>query len=433
MILSAKEIGLYIDEFKKISYDDIINRNSYLSIEEIDTSIKELSDDTAIDNILIKQELHDLMQMLDSGHNLNSLFDFDAEDAETFKKYIIQIKINALSEVKKTLQKTLPQISHALHASAPTTNGVTIKDAIQEYINSKSGISKAVIEQDILNLNRFLEYTDIKSILYVDALKHNDLIEFRKYRQKLNPKSKPNTINRIMANVSTFVKYCVKVDHLHKDIAKDIKLKLTIKEKLDTKRDVYEDMQIKKIFDNIDLIKQSPKKKKLRKYHNEYPLIIKLAMYSGAREQELCQLTKKDIKVEDGIHYMDLNIDTEGSSIKNIFSIRKVPIHPDILQELLAYMKPLKRDNLFTIPASQFSIDYGAFKTLLGFDRKLVFHSFRNTLQNKLKQQKVQNMIINELVGHSSVTSEKMTDGYTNKYNLEILHEELLKVKYEYV
>ncbi|MCX6076703.1 MAG: hypothetical protein NTW78_07435 [Campylobacterales bacterium] len=148
MILSAKDIGIYIDEFKKISYDDIINRNGYLSVEEIDTSIKELSDDIAIDSILIKQELHDLMQMLDSQHNLNSMFDFDAEDAETFKKYIIQIKINALSEVKKTMQKSLSQISHALHASAPATNGVTIKDAIQEYIHSKSGISKAVAKSN---------------------------------------------------------------------------------------------------------------------------------------------------------------------------------------------------------------------------------------------------------------------------------------------
>lgn len=83
-----------------------------------------------------------------------------------------------------------------------------------------------------------------------------------------------------------------------------------------------------------------------------------------------------------------------------------------------------------TISATQFSIDYGKFKTALGFGKKLVFHSFRNTLQNKLKQQKVQNMIINELTGHSSDTSEKMTDKYTQKYGLEILYEELLKVRY---
>ena len=122
----------------------------------------------------------------------------------------------------------------------------------------------------------------------------------------------------------------------------------------------------------------------------------------------------------------------DDKSIKNISSIRKVPIHPDILQELQTYIKSLKRNNLFTIASNQFSIEYGKFKTQLGFDRKLVFHSFRNTLQDKLKQQRVQNMIINELTGHTSSTDEKMTDGYTNRYSLEILYEELLKVGYEF-
>ena len=154
-------------------------------------------------------------------------------------------------------------------------------------------------------------------------------------------------------------------------------------------------------------------------------------MYTGARENELCQLTKQDIKIENGINYIDINMD-DDKSIKNISSIRKVPIHPDILQELQTYIKSLKRNNLFTIASNQFSIDYGKFKTQLGFDRKLVFHSFRNTLQDKLKQQRVQNMIINELTGHTSSTDEKMTDGYTNRYSLEILYEELLKVGYEF-
>lgn len=54
MILSANEISTYIDEFKKISYDDIINRNSYLSVEKIDKSIQELNTPIAIDSQLIQ-------------------------------------------------------------------------------------------------------------------------------------------------------------------------------------------------------------------------------------------------------------------------------------------------------------------------------------------------------------------------------------------
>lgn len=40
-------------------------------------------------------------------------------------------------------------------------------------------------------------------------------------------------------------------------------------------------------------------------------------------------------------------------------------------------------------------------------------------------------MIINELTGHSSHSDEKMTDKYTQRYDLKIIYDELLKVKYK--
>ena len=43
MQLSTKQIKQYIDEFKKVHFQDIINRYSYLSVEQIDKSIQGLS------------------------------------------------------------------------------------------------------------------------------------------------------------------------------------------------------------------------------------------------------------------------------------------------------------------------------------------------------------------------------------------------------
>ena len=74
MMLSANEISIYIDEFKKVSYEDIINRNSYLSVKEIDNSIQELNSSITLDNPLIKQELYDLMQMLDNNISNSILY-----------------------------------------------------------------------------------------------------------------------------------------------------------------------------------------------------------------------------------------------------------------------------------------------------------------------------------------------------------------------
>ena len=153
-------------------------------------------------------------------------------------------------------------------------------------------------------------------------------------------------------------------------------------------------------------------------------------MYTGMRENEICQLIKSDIKQENEIYYIDIKITEDGRRIKTISSIRKVPLHPEILEDVLAYMKTIKRKNLFTIKASQFAIDYSNFKKSLGFGRKLVFHSYRNTLQNKLKQARVEGMIINELAGHGPNDEDKLTDDYTYKYGVDILYEKILKVKY---
>ena len=60
-------------------------------------------------------------------------------------------------------------------------------------------------------------------------------------------------------------------------------------------------------------------------------------------------------------------------------------------------------------------------KQKLEFWKKHVFHSFRNTLQNKLKQKKVEYQMINEIAGHGSEDEDKMTDDYTEPYELPIL------------
>ena len=47
-MLDAKEIKHYIDEFKKTSFDDIVNRNTHLSIDEINSLILDLNKEVDI-------------------------------------------------------------------------------------------------------------------------------------------------------------------------------------------------------------------------------------------------------------------------------------------------------------------------------------------------------------------------------------------------
>ena len=207
----------------------------------------------------------------------------------------------------------------------------------------------------------------------------------------------------------------------------------TIKDIVGSKRSSYKNEEYKKLLDNIDLIKFTPKKNVLTKYHNEYEIIIKIAAYTGARENEICQLTKKDIlKDENDIDYFNFKIDyDDDKTLKTISSFRKVPIHSELEEDLLNYIKSVKTNNLFKIKSNYFSIEFGEFKTKLGFGKKHVFHSFRNTLQNRLKQKKVELQMVNEIVGHGPEDEEKITNDYTEPYELHILKEAIEKISYK--
>ena len=85
----------------------------------------------------------------------------------------------------------------------------------------------------------------------------------------------------------------------------------------------------------------------------------------------------------------------------------------------------------FKIKSNYFSIEFGEFKTKLGFGRNHVFHSFRNTLQNRLKQKKVELQMVNEIVGHGPEDEEKITNDYTEPYELHILKEAIEKISYK--
>ena len=259
------------------------------------------------------------------------------------------------------------------------------------------------------------------------------MINYRGYLRRTKPKGTIGSLNTSLKNVNAFLNHCSDIAHYIPKITKKVLFNPTIKDIVGSKRSSYTNEEYKKILDNIDLIKFTPKKMKPTKYHKEYEIIIKIGAYTGARENEICQLTKKDIlKDEKDIYYINLEIDIDDDkTLKTISSFRKIPIHSELEEDLLNYIKSVKTNNLFKIKSNYFSIEFGEFKTKLGFGKKHVFHSFRNTLHDRLKQAKVQLQMVNEIVGHGPEDEEKITNNYTNSYELHILKEAIEKISYK--
>jgi len=154
-----------------------------------------------------------------------------------------------------------------------------------------------------------------------------------------------------------------------------------------------------------------------------------IALYSGARLTEICQLYLDDIKIIDGIYVFCLRDDKLTQSLKNEASRRTFPIHPTILHlGFLKYIDFLIENNQerlfpelkYTSKKSGYSDSKSKWfsrylKKINVYERNAkVFHSFRNTFINHLKQKKVGRDFVSTIAGHSlnSITFEVYAEGY---------------------
>ena len=58
-----------------------------------------------------------------------------------------------------------------------------------------------------------------------------------------------------------------------------------------------------------------------------------LLAFTGARVEEVAQALVADVRERDGIAYLDINAESEGKSLKNAGSARRVPLHPALVAE----------------------------------------------------------------------------------------------------
>lgn len=254
-----------------------------------------------------------------------------------------------------------------------------------------------------------------------------------------NPKN-PKPLNKRTVNtnylgkMAALFKWLHVRDYVQKDVTPGLVSSLNAKEKRESKRTPYDGADLKKIFELLPFDRR-------KAYLAWIPL---LAAYTGARQNEICQLLTADIKEEGGIPYISiLNEDDAGNivkSLKNENSRRKIPIHPRLIGlGFLDYVEQRKKSGaaVLFVRGSRHEPLTGAVYTKLfqrfnrgkiTTDPKKVFHSFRHLVQNELKQREVPEAVYHSIVGHSS--DNEMDRVYTEDYSLQIKFEALKKLEY---
>jgi len=172
-----------------------------------------------------------------------------------------------------------------------------------------------------------------------------------------------------------------------------------------------------------------------------------LALYHGARLNELCQLEVADIGEADGVAFMRITEESEAGEEKHLKTRnaqRLVPIHP-VLQQLgfmdyAASVKKSGKPRLFPdltkaatgYYSDNFSKWFSRFRKQQGVtDRRVNFHSFRHGFRDATRAVDMPPDIVSELCGWSA--GDSMRDHYGSGHTLQRKFEELSKVRFHAV
>jgi integrase len=168
-----------------------------------------------------------------------------------------------------------------------------------------------------------------------------------------------------------------------------------------------------------------------------------LGLYTGCRLEELCQMLLADVRQEQEIWFLDVNTLDEGKHLKTGSSVRRVPVHPRLIElGFLDYVvglrnagavqlfPKLRRDNRGSMSAmwSKFWGRY-ARKTVKITDPRKVFHSFRHSFKDACRAAQISEEVHDTLTGHSSGSVGR---GYGVGVPLPVLNEAIQRIRLTY-
>ncbi len=167
-----------------------------------------------------------------------------------------------------------------------------------------------------------------------------------------------------------------------------------------------------------------------------------LALFTGARLEELGTLRATDVQVDGDIDILDINTLDEGKRLKTKSSRRKVPIHAELVRlGFLVYVEARRKSGAGALLFPDLKADskgvmtgnwskwWGRYVRANGItDPRKVFHSFRHTFKTECRAVGMGREFHDAITGHSS---GGVGERYGERYPVPVLAREIAKVKYE--
>lgn len=141
-----------------------------------------------------------------------------------------------------------------------------------------------------------------------------------------------------------------------------------------------------------------------------------IAVFSGMRQEEICQLRPADVREVEGVWVFDVN-DRDGQQLKNNNAVRLVPVHPELIKlGWLEYVETQRKAGQLNVfpnlrpggADDRLGHNYSKWFTRYRRDVGVYapgrdFHSLRHSATTFLKRGGVADSVIDELTGHATV------------------------------
>jgi len=191
----------------------------------------------------------------------------------------------------------------------------TLSDVIRMYLEEKSPNLKKRTVRDYETI--FARSVSIIGDKKLNSVTREDAIALRS--RLIAEGAKERTCNTHLVHLSSMLRCAVRLNISQRNCAEGLLLTISGRHDSERKRFNIDDLQA--IFATIPL-----------KAGEESNLWIPLiALYSGLRKEEICQLVRTDIRQEDGVWIFDINNKGEKTT-KTEAGLRLVPIHSKILE-----------------------------------------------------------------------------------------------------
>lgn len=228
----------------------------------------------------------------------------------------------------------------------------------------------------------------------------------------------PQNINMHLASLIKLLNYAVRLDLIKANVASGLTVKVPSSEKA---RRSFDLPALKSIFSSP--VYTAGHQPKGGGGDASYWLPL-LALFTGARLEELCQLHPNDVMQvpyhdeggEASAWIIRITDEGEGQGLKNAGSRRRVSVHPELERlGFIEYAKQAKvegRKRIFhkLVPSidgkegGNFTKWFGRYlrETCNVMDKRMVFHSFRHLFKEVLREVEIPKEINDALTGHES-------------------------------